>query len=53
MSKFAELIARAMGMNDGIADLILHASPMHDIGKLGIPTASSSSPADWTRTSGR
>jgi len=37
MSKFAELIARAMGMNDGIADLILHASPMHDIGKLGIP----------------
>jgi len=24
-------------MNDGIADLILHASPMHDIGKLGIP----------------
>jgi putative two-component system response regulator len=26
-----------MGMNDTIAELILHASPMHDIGKLGIP----------------
>ena len=37
MSKFSELIARAMGMNDTIAELILHASPMHDIGKLGIP----------------
>jgi putative two-component system response regulator len=37
MSKFAELTARAMGINDAIAELILHASPMHDIGKLGIP----------------
>jgi putative two-component system response regulator len=37
MSQFSELIARAMGMNDGLAELILHASPMHDIGKLGIP----------------
>ena len=37
MSKFAELIARAMGLNDSVAELILHASPMHDIGKLGIP----------------
>ena len=37
MSKFSELIARAMGLNDSVADLILHASPMHDIGKLGIP----------------
>jgi len=37
MSKFSELIARTMGLNDSVADLILHASPMHDIGKLGIP----------------
>jgi len=37
MSKFSELIARAMGMNGAVAELILHASPMHDIGKLGIP----------------
>jgi putative two-component system response regulator len=37
MSKFSELIARSMGVNDAIAELILHASPMHDIGKLGIP----------------
>jgi len=37
MSKFSELIAGAMGLNEGVAELILHASPMHDIGKLGIP----------------
>ena len=37
MSKYAELVARAMGLNDQAAELILHASPMHDIGKLGIP----------------
>ena len=37
MSKYSELVARAMGLNDNVAELILHASPMHDIGKLGIP----------------
>lgn len=37
MSKFSELIGRAVGLNDSVAELILHASPMHDIGKLGIP----------------
>jgi putative two-component system response regulator len=37
MSKYSELVARAMGLNDSAAELILHASPMHDIGKLGIP----------------
>lgn len=26
-----------MGLNDKEVDLILHASPMHDVGKIGIP----------------
>ena len=36
MSKIAELLARAMGMDDRQATMLLHASPMHDIGKIGI-----------------
>lgn len=37
MSKIAEILGRAMGMSDEDAKLLLHASPMHDIGKIGIP----------------
>ena len=37
MSKMAALLAKALGMSDEEVDLILNASPMHDIGKLGIP----------------
>lgn len=37
MSKMAALLAKAAGMGDGQASLVLHASPMHDIGKIGIP----------------
>lgn len=37
MSNFCQLIALEMGMNKAEAELILNASPMHDIGKLGIP----------------
>lgn len=37
MSKMCELIGRAFGMSDQEADLLLNSSPMHDIGKLGIP----------------
>ncbi len=37
MSKMCELIGRAFGMPNQEADLLLNASPMHDIGKLGIP----------------
>lgn len=34
---YAALIARAMGENEEQQDLIRHAAPLHDIGKLGIP----------------
>jgi len=37
MSKIAHLLAIALGMSDEDAKLLLHASPMHDIGKIGIP----------------
>ncbi|MBL4615757.1 MAG: HD domain-containing protein, partial [Magnetovibrio sp.] len=37
MSKVSEILGRAMGMTEEDARLLLHASPMHDIGKIGIP----------------
>ena len=37
MSYFAESLARAYGLSERECDLLLHASPMHDIGKIGIP----------------
>lgn len=37
MSKMCALVGQAFGMSDGQCDLLLHASPMHDIGKIGIP----------------
>lgn len=37
MSYYAALLARAIGMTDAESELLLHASPMHDIGKIGIP----------------
>ena len=37
MSKFSRLIAIRSGMNEEQSELILNASPMHDIGKIGIP----------------
>lgn len=37
MSKYSQQIAKATGMTDVEAEKILYASPMHDIGKIGIP----------------
>ncbi|WP_404400973.1 response regulator [Idiomarina seosinensis] len=37
MSHICALLARAIGWNEQQCDLILNASPMHDIGKIGIP----------------
>jgi putative two-component system response regulator len=36
-SRFSGLIGRAAGMNDEQSDILLNASLMHDIGKIGIP----------------
>lgn len=37
MSHSARMLAEAVGWDEYRCDLILHASPMHDIGKIGIP----------------
>jgi putative two-component system response regulator len=37
MSHMSALLARAIGLSSNECELMLHASPMHDIGKIGIP----------------
>ncbi|PCK09333.1 MAG: two-component system response regulator [Alteromonadaceae bacterium] len=37
MSHYARLIAEALSPDKQWSDLVFHASPMHDIGKIGIP----------------
>ena len=37
MSKYSALLGQAIGLDDKKCELILNASPMHDIGKIGIP----------------
>jgi len=39
MSHICALLAKEVGWTDMECDLILNASPMHDIGKIGIPDA--------------
>ena len=52
MSQISALIARALGWDAAACDLMLNASPMHDIGKIGIPDAvllkpGKLDPAEW------
>jgi putative two-component system response regulator len=37
MSHISALLAKAIGWDEADCELMLHASPMHDIGKIGIP----------------
>ncbi len=37
MSQYCHLLAAAAGLDDTTCALILQASPMHDVGKIGIP----------------
>lgn len=37
MSKISALLGQAAGLDSGECELLLNASPMHDIGKIGIP----------------
>lgn len=37
MSQYSQLLALAAGMSEAEAEVVLNASPMHDIGKIGIP----------------
>jgi len=53
MSKIATLLGKSAGMSDYECDLLLNASPMHDIGKIGIPDhillkPGALEPEEWT-----
>jgi len=37
MSHYSAFLARKYGLHEGEVELVLQASPMHDIGKIGIP----------------
>jgi putative two-component system response regulator len=37
MSHYAKILGLAAGMSEEAADELLHAAPMHDLGKIGIP----------------
>ena len=37
MARTAQLLARAAGLSEAEAELVLQAAPLHDIGKIGIP----------------
>lgn len=39
MSHFAKVLALAAGYSERAANDLLHAAPMHDVGKIGIPDA--------------
>lgn len=39
MSRCCALLAAGLGWSEADCELMLHASPMHDIGKIGIPDA--------------
>jgi len=48
MSHYSMLIAKTMGWSDEQADQLKHASPMHDIGKIGINDAILFKPGPYT-----
>ena len=37
MSRYTRLLALKSGLSEPEADLLMHAAPMHDVGKIGIP----------------
>ena len=53
MSEYSAVIARGLKLPPGEVELILHASRMHDVGKIAVPEAilrkpSSLDPYEWT-----
>ena len=48
MSHYARIVALAMGYGEQAANELLHAAPMHDIGKIGIPDAILTKPGKLT-----
>ncbi|MGM8227173.1 HD domain-containing phosphohydrolase [Cellvibrio sp. ARAG 10.3] len=48
MSHYSHIIARAAGFDEATAEDLLHAAPMHDIGKIGIPDSILQKPGKLT-----
>ncbi len=49
MSHYSRLLARKRGLDDYTSELIQTASPMHDVGKIGIPDSILLKPGKLTR----
>lgn len=49
MSHFSKVLALAYGFNEAQADMLLHAAPMHDVGKIGIPDSIMLKPGKLTK----
>jgi putative two-component system response regulator len=39
ISRYSAAVARRLGLDESMIEAILYASPMHDVGKIGIPDA--------------
>ncbi len=48
VGRFVEVIARAMGLDEETIELMRHAAPLHDVGKIAIPDAILLSPNKLT-----
>ncbi|MFT3721288.1 response regulator [Pseudorhodoferax sp.] len=48
MSHFSRTLALAVGYGEAAAEDVLHAAPMHDVGKIGIPDAILQKPGPLT-----
>lgn len=49
MSQFSAILAKSMGMDEEYCTRILQASPMHDIGKIGVPDSVLKKPGGLTK----
>lgn len=50
VSLYSQLLAQKLGLHEDQVDLITAASPLHDIGKLGVPDDVLFKPAELTKT---
>jgi response regulator RpfG family c-di-GMP phosphodiesterase len=48
VAEYSHLLAKLVGLSDADADLLKQASPMHDIGKVGIPDSILNKPGKLT-----
>jgi len=48
MSEYSKIIANNMGFDDDFVEMIKLASPMHDIGKIGVPDKILFKPSEYT-----